>query len=45
MIDKILLSPVHFILCGRRKQQYEMVENSNGKKEVQKMGMEIVQLA
>lgn len=38
-LDKILQSPAHFICTSRKKQAYEIVEN-NGKKTVEKKGME-----
>ncbi len=38
-LDKILQTPVHFICTSRKKQAYEIVEN-NGKKTVEKKGME-----
>jgi hypothetical protein len=38
-LDKILQTPVHFICTSRKKQSYEIVEN-NGKKTVEKKGME-----
>lgn len=42
MLDKILLSQTHFILCGRRKQEYQIVEK-NGKQVPEKMGLSIIQ--
>lgn len=39
-VDKVLLTPVHFICTMRKKQAYEIVTGSNGKKEVEKKGME-----
>ena len=38
-LDKILQTPAHFICTSRKKQAYEIVEN-NGKKTVEKKGME-----
>lgn len=38
-LDKILQTPAHFICTSRKKQSYEIVEN-NGKKTVEKKGME-----
>lgn len=38
-LDKILQSPAHFICTSRKKQSYEIVEN-NGKKTVEKKGLE-----
>jgi hypothetical protein len=40
LLDKILQSPAHFISTIRKKQAYEIVQGSNGKKEVEKKGME-----
>jgi hypothetical protein len=40
MLDKILQSPVHVITTTRKKQAYEIVTGNNGKKEVEKKGME-----
>lgn len=39
-VDKILLTPVHVICTLRKKQAYEIVTGQNGKKEVEKKGME-----
>lgn len=38
-LDKILQTPAHFICTSRKKQSYEIVEN-NGKKTVEKKGMD-----
>lgn len=38
-IDAILQSKTHTITCVRRKQDYEMSKDSNGKLQVQKMGL------
>ena len=38
-LDKILQTPCHFICTSRKKQSYEIVEN-NGRKTVEKKGME-----
>jgi hypothetical protein len=40
MMDKILQSPIHVITTTRKKQAYEIVTGSSGKKEVEKKGME-----
>lgn len=40
VVDAVLQSPVHVIVCSRRKTSYE-VSNENGKTKVQKLGMKI----
>lgn len=40
MLDKILQSDIHVITTTRKKQAYEIVVGQNGKKEVEKKGME-----
>jgi hypothetical protein len=40
LLDKILQTDAHFICTTRKKQAYEIVQGSNGKKEVEKKGME-----
>lgn len=42
-IEKILESPCHVITCSRRKQDYDMVKGSNGRLQVQKVGLKEVQ--
>lgn len=40
MMNKILQSDIHVITTTRKKQAYEIVVGANGKKEVEKKGME-----
>ncbi len=39
LVDAILGSPMHVIVCLRAKQEYEKTKNDNGKVEVKKVGM------
>ena len=42
-IAKILQSPIHVICCMRRKQEYSIDKDSQGKTQVTKMGMKEIQ--
>lgn len=42
-VEKILQSPVHVVVTTRKKQDYEMTKDSNGKAKVQKLGLKEIQ--
>lgn len=41
-IEAIVKAPCHIIACGRKKQEYSMDRDTNGRTKIQKVGLEII---